>query len=166
MAELIVIGYPDETTAAEVMEQVEQAESEFLVDLVDAAVVVRHPNGKLKITTTDHLVAGTTLGGMFWGTLIGLIFLVPIAGLAIGGLIGAAAGGLSRLGIKEEFRSEVEGLVQPGTSAILTVVRKITPDKFIDEIKPYGGTVLRSSLTHEEEEQLIAALHGQARPAA
>lgn len=160
MSELLVIGYPDETTAGKVIEDLQEAESEYLVDLADAAVIVRNQRGKLKITTTDSLVAGTTLGGMFWGLLVGLIFLVPVAGLAVGGILGAAAGGLSRLGIKEDFKHQVADLVKPGTSAILAIIRQMTPDRVIDEIKPYGGTVLRTSLSHEEEEKIIAALHG------
>lgn len=161
MSELIVIGYPDETTAGEVIQKLQAAEAEWLVDMDDAAVIVRNQKGKLKVTTTDHLVAGTTLGGMFWGMLIGLLFFVPVAGLAVGAIVGAAAGGLTRLGIKDDFKSQVAELVQPGTSAILAVVRKITPDKVIEEIRPYGGTILRTSLTHDEEAKLISALHGQ-----
>lgn len=166
MAELIVIGYPDETTAANVMQELEAAEMEYLVDFADAAVIVRNQKGKLKIMTTDHIVGATTLGGMFWGTLLGLVFLAPMAGMAIGGLLGAASGGLTRLGIKDDFRNQVSDLVKPGTSAILAVIRKMTPDKVIEQIRPYGGTVLRSSLTREDEEELIATLHGAGARAA
>lgn len=167
MSELIVIGYPDETTAVKVLDQLQEAQQEFLVDLDDAAVLVRNQRGKLKVTTTDHLVAGATLGGMFWGLLIGLLLLAPIAGLAVGAIVGAATGGLVRLGIKDDFRDQVADMVKPGTSAILAVIRKITPDKVVEELRPYGGTILRTSLTYEQEEELIAALHGEAeRPAA
>jgi uncharacterized membrane protein len=167
MSELIVIGYQDETTADRVLDELQSAEREWLVDLDDAAVIVRNKKGKLKVHTTDHLVAGATLGGMFWGMLIGLLFLVPIAGLAIGAIVGAAAGGLTRLGVKDDFKQQVADMVKPGTSAILAVIRKMTPDKVIEEISPYGGTVLRTSLSYEEEEELISALHhGEEKPAA
>jgi len=56
--------------------------------------------------------------------------------------------------------------VQPGTSAILAVVRKATPDKLLEALQPYGGTVLRTSLTHDAEQQLMKALHGDDRAAA
>ena len=167
MSELIIIGYPDETTAGKVLDELQAAQREMLVDLDDAAIITRTQRGKLKVTTTDHLVAGATLGGMFWGMLIGLLFLAPVAGLAIGAMVGAATGGLTRLGIKDEFKQQVTDLVQPGTSAILAVVRKITPDKVLEEISPYGGKVLRTSLSYEQEEKLISALHqGEERPAA
>jgi len=162
MSELIVIGYPDETTASRALEELQAAQREYLVDLDDAAVIVRNQKGKVKVWTTDHLVAGATLGGMFWGMLIGLLFLAPVAGLAIGAMVGAATGGLTRLGIKDDFKEQVANLIKPGNSAILAVVRKMTTDKVLEELSPYGGTVLRTSLSYEQEEQLITALHGGA----
>jgi uncharacterized membrane protein len=55
----------------------------------------------------------------------------------------------------------VRDLVKPGTSAILMVVRKVTTDKVLDALKPYGGTVLKTSLTREDETRLQEALQGQ-----
>jgi uncharacterized membrane protein len=75
--------------------------------------------------------------------------------------MGAALGAGQNLGIKDDFKRRVQGMLQPGTSAILVLVRKVTPDKFLEAMKPYGGTVLRTSLTHDEEEQLMKALHGE-----
>jgi hypothetical protein len=37
-------------------------------------------------------------------------------------------------------------------------VRHATPDKVVAEIAKYGGTVLQSSLSHEDEAKLQAAL--------
>lgn len=54
----------------------------------------------------------------------------------------------------------VVNLVQPGTSAILVIVRKVTPDKFLEALRPYGGTVLCTSLSHDAEQRLMKALHG------
>ena len=74
--------------------------------------------------------------------------------------MGAAIGRASDLGIKDDFKGRVQELVQPGTSAVLVVVRKATPDKFLEALKPYGGTILQSSLTHKADEELMKALHG------
>ena len=100
---------------------------------------------------------------MFWGTLIGLLFLAPIAGFAIGGLIGAATGSLGHLGIKEDFKRQFADMVQPGTSAIMAIIRRVTPDKVIEEIKTYGGKILRTSLSAESEEKLMDMLYGEER---
>jgi uncharacterized membrane protein len=74
--------------------------------------------------------------------------------------MGAALGAAWRLGLKDDFKQRVQELVQPGTSALLIIARKVTPDKFIEALRPYGGTVLQTSLPHDAEQQLMKALHG------
>jgi uncharacterized membrane protein len=160
MSELIVIGYPDEHRAKEVLDKVRALENEYLVDLEDAAVVVRDTKGRLHVTTTDHLGEASFLGGIFWGCLVGMIFMVPLAGALIGGAYGALLGLFADLGIKKRFKDEVADLVQPGTSAIMFIVRKMTVDKVLEQLAPYGGTVLRTSLDHDAERRLQEALEG------
>jgi uncharacterized membrane protein len=74
--------------------------------------------------------------------------------------MGAALGVGGNLGLKDEFRQRVRDMLQPGTSAIMIIARKMTPDKFIEALKPYGGTVLKTSLPYDAEQQLMRALHG------
>jgi uncharacterized membrane protein len=163
MSDLIVIGYPDEATAQRVWTELMRLERDYLVDLDDAAIIRRDAKGKLHVTTpAHHAVAWGSLSGMFWGVLIGLLFLFPLAPLVgvAGGIMGAALGAAGNLDIKDDFKRRVQDMVQPGTSAILVVVRKATPDKFLEALRPYGGTVLRTSLSHDEEQRLMRALHG------
>ncbi|MGN6680881.1 MAG: DUF1269 domain-containing protein [Streptosporangiaceae bacterium] len=163
MSDLIVIGYPDESTAQTVWQELVKLQKDYLVDLEDAAIIRRDRKGKLHVTTpAHHAVAWGTLSGLFWGTIIGLIFLFPLAPLTgiAGGLMGAALGAGGDLAIKDDFKQRVQDLVQPGTSAIMVIVRKATPDRFIEALRPYGGTVLQTSLTHDAEQQLMKALHG------
>ena len=169
MSDLIVIGYPDEQTASGVWQELVKLQKDYLVDLEDAAIIRRDQKGKLHVTTpAHHAVTWGMLSGLFWGAVIGLLFLFPIAPLAAaaGGLMGAAIGTADDMGIKGDFKQRVQAMVQPGTSAILVVVRKATPDKFLEALKPYGGTVLQTSLTHDAEQRLMKALHGddQAAP--
>jgi uncharacterized membrane protein len=169
MSDLIVIGYPDEETAGKVWEELVRLEKDYLIDLEDAAIIRRDSKGRLHVTTpAHHAVAWGTLSGLFWGTLIGVLLLFPIAPLVgvAGGLMGAALGTAGQLGIKDEFKARVQDMLQPGTSAILVVVRKATPDKVLEALRPYGGTVLRSSLTHDAEQELMKALHGEDSAAA
>jgi uncharacterized membrane protein len=165
MSDLIVIGYPDGNTADNVWPELVKLQQDYLVDLEDAAIIRRDSKGKLHVTTpAHHAVAWGTLSGLFWGTLIGLVFLFPLAPTAgaASGLMGAALGAAGDLGIKDEFKQRVQHLVQPGTSAIFVAVRKTTPDKFLEGLRPYGGTVLQTSLTHGAEQDLMKALHGDA----
>ena len=164
MSDLIVIGYPDEETAAKAWDELTRLQHDFLVDLEDAAVIRRDRTGKLHITTpAHHAVAWGTFSGLFWGVLIGLLFLFPLApltGLA-GGIMGAALGAAGNLGIKDDYKQRVQDALQPGTSAILVILRRATYDKFVEALRPYGGTILRTSLSHDAEQQLMKILHGE-----
>ena len=164
MSDLIVIGYPDENRAQEVWEELVKLQNDYLVDLEDAAIIRRDPNGKLRVTTpAHHAAAWGALSGMFWGVLIGLLFLFPVAPLVgvAGGIMGAALGAATDLGIKDDFKQRVQDMVQPGTSAIMVIVRKVTMDKFLEALRPYGGTVLHTSLPHDAEQKLMKTLHGE-----
>jgi uncharacterized membrane protein len=163
MSDLIVIGYPDEETAETVWNELVKLQADYLVDLEDAAIIRRDRNGKLHVTTpAHHAVAWGTFSGLFWGVLIGLLFLFPLAPLVgvAGGIMGAALGAAGNLAIKDDFRQRVQDMVKPGTSAILVIVRKVTTDKFLEALRPYGGTVLQTSLPHDAEQQLMKTLHG------
>src|ERR1700735_1009406 len=163
MSDLMVIGYPDEQTAQRAWEELTKLQRDYLIDLEDAAIIRRDRNGKLHVTTpAHHAVAWGTFSGLFWGVLIGLLFLFPLAPLVgvAGGIMGAALGAAGNLGIKDDFRQRVQDMVQPGTSAIMVIVRKVTTDKFLEALRPYGGTVLQTSLPHDAEQQLMQTLHG------
>ena len=163
MSDLIVIGYPDEHRAYDVWAEFVNLQHDDLVDLEDAAIIWRDKSGKLHVTMpAHHAVAKGTVSGLFWGTLTGLLFMFPLAPLAgvAGGIMGAALGAAWRLGLKDDFKQRVQDLIQPGTSALLVIVRKATPDKFLEALRPYGGTVLKTSLPRDAEQELMKALHG------
>ena len=118
------------------------------------------------MTTSHHPVGGGASYGMFWGLLFGLLFFVPFFGMAIGAGLGALMGKLEKSGIDREFQEQVRDLLQPGTSALFLVVEKVTPDKAVEGLRKYGGTVLKSSLSKEAEEELQEELHGSKQPVA
>src|ERR1700691_1756095 len=164
MSDLIFICYADEATAQKVWKDLVKLQHDYLVDLEDAAIIRRDQKGKLHITTpAHHAVAWGSFSGLFWGVLIGLLFLFPLAPLVgvAGGIMGAALGAAENLGIKDDFKQRVQDMLEPGTSAILVILRKATYDKFVEALRPYGGTILRTSLPHEAEEQLMKILHGE-----
>ena len=49
-------------------------------------------------------------------------------------------------GLDSEFVEDLRELLQPGTSALFVVVGKVTPDKVVEGLAPFGGTVLKTSL--------------------
>ena len=102
--------------------------------------------------------ACSAASGALWGMLLGLLFFVPFFGLAIGGLMGALFGKLGKSGINDEFRSQVNDLLEPGHAAVVVMASKITEDKFADRMKPFGGTLLKTSLSEEDEKELAHEL--------
>lgn len=158
MSNLVVVAYPDQYRAAEVLATLRRLNKEYLIDFDDACYVTKDAGGKIKLHQNTSLTgAGAAWGGM-WGMLIGLLFFVPFLGLAIGAGLGALSGKLSDFGIDDKFAKQVAETLKPNTSAIFVVVRKSTPDKVIPEIAQYGGTILQTSLPAETEEKLQAAL--------
>ena len=71
---------------------------------------------------------------------------------------GAISGAMSDIGIDDKFMKDLSETLQPGNSALFILVRKATPDKVLDQLKGFGGTVLKTSLTADKEAQLQAAL--------
>ncbi|TWT66504.1 hypothetical protein CA85_26000 [Allorhodopirellula solitaria] len=161
MANLVVVGYDDQFKAEEVRLALVKMQQDYLVDLEDAVVAVKTEKGKVKLHQPVSLTGtGAAYGGL-WGTLIGCFFFNPFApliGAAVGAATGGLSGALSDIGIEDGFMKQIAGQLEPGRSALFVLVRKATPDKVLEELKGYGGTILQTSLTHEQEEKLQSAL--------
>jgi uncharacterized membrane protein len=166
MSELIVIAYDDEQKAEQVRWKLLSLQKEHLVDLEDAVVVTRGKDGKVRLNQIHDVMAASLASGSLWGFLVGLIFLNPLIGVAAGAASGALAGALTDIGIDDNFMREVGQTLEPGTSALFVLVRKVTLDKVLPEISDFGGKILRTSLSREQEEKIRAALmsevHAQA----
>ena len=163
MATLVAIGYPDQTTAEEARQTVQQLEAELIIQADQVAAISRDLEGKYHVTTTHggaSTAGGAAWGGM-WGMLFGLLFFVPFAGLAVGAGMGALFGHLGEKGIDKAFQQQVRDYVKPGTSALFMVIEKATPDKAIAALDQYGGTVIKTSLSEEDTAKLQAALTPQ-----
>jgi len=166
MSDLIVIGYDDKFKAEEMRTQLLKLQKEYLIDLEDAVVAVKDDSGKVKLHQTFNVTAAGALSGGFWGTLIGLIFLNPLIGLAAGAGAGALSGALTDVGINDNFMKDLAATFKNGSSLLFVLVRKSTPDKVLAEIQGSGGKVIKTSLTHEQEQKLQAALDaGKVPPA-
>jgi uncharacterized membrane protein len=160
MADLIAIGYPDEATAEAAAEEARGLARDLIIEPDAIAAIVRDKEGKFHVHTSHHPVSTGATWGMFWGVLFGLLFFIPVFGLAVGAGLGALMGKITKTGIDKAFQDQVRGMLQPGTSALFLMVEKITPDKAVEAMSKYGGTVLKTSLSKEGEAELQEALHG------
>jgi uncharacterized membrane protein len=159
MSSLVVIGYNDMFKAQEVRLVLVKMQKDYLIDLEDAVVAVKDEKGEVKLHQAVNLTAAGAVSGGFWGALIGLIFLNPLLGFAVGVSAGAVSGALADLGIDDKFMKELAANMTPGSSMLFVLVRKATPDKVLDELKGTGGTVLKTSLSHDDEVKLQAVLN-------
>jgi uncharacterized membrane protein len=165
MATLVVIGYESEVKAEEVRIALLKMQKDYLIDLADAVVVVRDANGKVKLRQLYNLTAAGAASGGFWGSLVGLMFLNPLFGLAIGASAGAISGALRDVGIDDGVMKKLAETLKPGTAALCVLIRQMTADKVVEEIKPFGGTVIQTSLSHEDEAKLRTALEAAQKSA-
>jgi uncharacterized membrane protein len=158
MATFVVIDYESEVKAEEVRLALLKLQKQYLIDLADAVVVVRDDKGKVRLRQMYNLTAAGAVSGGFWGALIGLIFLNPLFGFAIGAAAGAVSGALRDVGIDDNFMKELGRTLKPGTAALCVLIRQMTPDKVVEEIQQYGGTLIKTNLCHENEAKLREAL--------
>lgn len=157
MSNLIVMSFKDESSAGGVLSELGQLQKQGLIHLDDAATVIRTTDGRAKIKQARSLVGEGTLGGAFWGMLIGLLFFVPFLGMAVGAATGALAGKFSDYGIDDSFIKELSEQLQPGTSAIFVLVRDSEPEKVIEQLKKFKGEVIHTSLSNQQEKLLKEA---------
>lgn len=158
MSELIIIGYDDHATAEAAQARVLQLQKDFVIDLSGLAVVRVDADGKKHIDTPGSIVGVSATSGALWGMIIGLLFLVPGVGLLVGGAWGALAGLAGKAGINRSLRERVDGLLTPGKSALVVMAKKLTEDKFAAAMAEFGGTVLKTSLSDEAENELAQEL--------
>jgi uncharacterized membrane protein len=168
MSDLLVVAFPSEEKAEEVRKKLLDMQQEYLIELGDAVVAVKQPNGRVKLNQLFHPAAAGAAGGALWGTLIGMLFLMPLAGAALGAGAGALGGALTDAGINDGFMRDAAQTLQSGNAALFLLIRKMTTDKVLAALQGVGGTVLRTSFDHAKEAALREALaaHAAAAPTA
>jgi uncharacterized membrane protein len=157
MSNLVAIAYDDVDQAQQVTETLGQLMKEHSIELEDVVIVEHRSDGKIKLHQPSMAGVGAA-GGALWGGLIGLIFLMPLFGMAIGAASGAAAGALSDRGVDDDFMKQLGEKLPAGGAAIFVLVREATADKVVPEISKFGGHVIQSSLSNEQENALQEAL--------
>jgi uncharacterized membrane protein len=164
MNNLIVIGFQNQADAFEMRAALAKLQSQYLIEMEDAVVVTRDEKGKVQLHQPVNLTAAGAVGGGFWGMLIGMLFLNPLLGAAIGAGSGAISGKFADIGINDNFMKELGRTLTPGSSALFVLVRKATPDKVLEALRPFAGKgkVLQTSLTKDKEEELRAFIEENA----
>ena len=160
MSQLIVFTYDNQEKATTVLQSVAELSKQHLIEVQDAAVIVKDANGKVKVQQTlESMVKSSNVAsGGFWGLLIGLIFGGPIFMALLGMGLSALFGRKLDVGIDNTFIKNVGDDMKPGDSALFLLSNEITVDKVADALREHGGTLYHTSLSKEAEEQLVKAL--------
>jgi uncharacterized membrane protein len=160
MSTLVAVLFEDDTTAFEMRTALMKMQKQYLIDLEDAVVVIKNQNGSVKLDQTTNLTAAGALGGGFWGMLIGLLFLNPLLGAAIGATAGAVSARFKDIGINDQMMRDLAQSFKPGSSALFVLLRKMTADKVLEGLKPFSGKgkVFQTSLNKDDEAALRASL--------
>ena len=181
MANLVVVGFKkDMYRASEVLNQLQALNDDWVVDLHDAVAVYRDYNGKLRVDQSFQMTTGqgAAFGGLM-GSLIGLtLAAIPFtagasavaagalaAGAGAGAALGAGAGAIDaawwkdEFGIPDDFVKQVGQMIQPGDSAIYALLRTATPDVVADQFRGYGGTILSTTLSRDQQNKVERVLN-------
>ncbi len=156
MSNLIVVTFEDDSTAFEMRAALGKMQKEYLIEMEDAVVVTKDAKGKAKLHQAVNLTSAGAVGGGFWGMLIGMIFLNPLLGLAVGAGAGALSGMLSDIGVNDKSIKEMAESFKPGGSALFVLVKSSTRDKVLEGLAPFAGKgkIFQTSLTKDNEDSL------------
>jgi uncharacterized membrane protein len=159
----MVLGFNSEAEADAFGDKLARMQGDLIVQLEDAAEVVRDENGKPKVKHGHHMVGYGALGGAFWGMLFGMLFFLPflgagiLVGAGVGAGLGALFGKLGDTGIDKEFLAQVGDAIGPGQAGWFLLIGQVTEDKFLKEVEGSNARVLRTNLTEEQEAKLKKA---------
>jgi uncharacterized membrane protein len=157
MSEMMVLGFENEMEADRFGLKLAELQKDMIVQLGDAAEVVRDPDGKPHVKHGSHIVGAGAMGGAFWGMLFGLLFFIPFLGLAIGAGMGALFGKMGKTGIDSQVLEQMGNAVPPGKAGWFLIINQMTEDKFMAAVEGTNAKLVRSNLTAEQEEQLKQA---------
>jgi uncharacterized membrane protein len=153
---LVVVGFPTVAEAEQVRRELVDLQKEQLVALEDAVVLEHDDQGRVHLHQTLNLTAAGALGGGFWGTLVGLLFLNPLLGTALGAGVGALSGAISDLGLDDGFLREIGDTLTPGSAAICVLLQESAPERVIERLRSHvpHARLLRTNLSHGDEGRL------------
>jgi uncharacterized membrane protein len=165
MSDLVAIVYPSEAKAEEVRQKILKLQSEYLIAINDAVIAVKQGDS-VKLNQLVNTTMSGAAGGSLWGLLLGMVFLNPLIGLALGAGAGALGGALTDFGIKDHFMKDLASKVKSGDAILFLLIQSMTADKVLNEIKDAGGTVLKTSLDEKKEQYLRDTLAAATQPKA
>jgi uncharacterized membrane protein len=149
MSELIVFIYENETGAKTLETQLVEAQANQKLTVSDAALILRQEDGRPVLSQAIDLVGRGSMGGIFWGFILALVFWAKWWGLSVGGALGD-------LGLDDEFVKEVGDGVGKGHSALLALVKEGMVEAVLMAAEETNPKTMRTTFSREDEQVLQA----------
>jgi uncharacterized membrane protein len=149
MSELIVFIYENETGAKTLEAQLVEAQANQILTVSDAALILRQEDGRPVLSHAKDLVGRGSMGGIFWGFILALVFWAKWWGLSVGGALGD-------LGLDDEFVKEVGDGVGKGHSALLALVEEGMVEAVLMAAEETNPKTMRTTFSQEDEQVLQA----------
>lgn len=167
MSSLVVVGFPTVEEAEQVRRELLDIQRELLISLEDVVVVERDGKGRVHLRQALNLSAAGAVGGGFWGALVGLLFLNPLLGAAVGAGVGGVSGAFADLGIDDGFLREVGDTLPSEGAALCVLLRDAAPDRVIERLRRHApqARLLRTNLSHRDQQRLERMLERAGREA-
>jgi uncharacterized membrane protein len=131
--QVFVAAFNDETQAADTLKQFRAMDRDGSLDLIDAAVVTRRPDGKVTFSETAD-PSGKTWAkrGVLVGGLVGLIFPPSILVSAAAGAVGGGIWGKIRdKGFDDAQLKRIGESLPPGGSAVIAIAE----DRVVEQLE-------------------------------
>ncbi len=155
MSELIALNFESEDGAKALEAELISAQQSQNIDVGDAALVVRQADGRPGFSHAVDLVGRGSMGGIFWGFILALVFWTRWWGLSVGGALGD-------LRLDDDFVKEVGEAVGKGHSAMLAMVDEGMLSDVLNAADSCHPRVFQSTLS-EEDEQVLKVIFQVAR---
>jgi uncharacterized membrane protein len=157
---LWAVAFDAPNRAAEVCAELRALEERQFLLVEDMAVVVRDHDGSFRVEREGFPYLGNIAGCSLAGFLAGLVVLAPLAGAALGALVGGSGSAIAatQAGISEEFIREVQALMKPGSSALFLLDAGGDLEVVDYQIRGLGGTILKTNVDPARAREVQAAL--------
>jgi uncharacterized membrane protein len=161
--ELVARVFDNTEKAAEALEFVKELKQRQLLEILNAAVLVKNEDGQFSVQDSrDISPKKGRLMGAITGGLIGL--LAGPGGAVLGALAGLGAGGVAGKhideGFSDKFLENLEQYVQPGTSALILLMEHHWVQPASQAMSDLGGYVFQQTISDRLAEDLMGAAEG------
>ncbi len=148
--ELVIRVFDDPGGADDALEFVEDLSRQRVIEILDAAVLVKDQEGQVSVKDTREIDAKKgRLMGAVTGGLIGL--LAGPGGAVVGALVGLGVGGAAGKwideGFSDKFLANLLEHLQPGKSALVLLMEHHWVKKASESMSDLGGMVFQQTIT-------------------